>query len=173
MMRDAPDPMRCATKFFGFICAGAGLLAWAACATTPARTGRPVVARFYLESPANNATLATLPQSGVQIRIAPRPVFSEFDLTGVQIAQLELGRCLLFQLSPAAARDLYRLSVAQHGMRLVLFLNGAPFGARRLDAAINDGLIAIFVEQPESALPALAAGVQETCDEVARARRKA
>ncbi|QYM80515.1 hypothetical protein K0B96_07880 [Horticoccus luteus] len=150
----------------------AGLLALSGCASTPKPTASAVAARFYVELPSANATLATLPQSGVQIPIGPRPVFSEFDVTSAQVAQLELGRCLLFQLSPAAARDLYRLSVAHHGLRLVLFLNGAPFGARRLDSAIDDGMIAIFVEQPESALPALAAGVQETCAEVARARRK-
>lgn len=135
-------------------------------------TTAPVVARFYVETTSANAPVVTLPQSGVQLHIGARPVFSEYDIVRVNVAQVELGQCLLFQLTPAAARDLYRLSVAHHGLRLVVFLNGTAAGARRLEAPIDDGAIAIFVERPDAALPALAAGIEQTSTDVAKARRK-
>ena len=33
---------------------------------------------------------------------------------------MELGKCLMFQLTPAAARDFYRLTGSHQGRRLVL-----------------------------------------------------
>lgn len=133
----------------------------------------PVVARFYVESTGTGSPVVNLPQSGLTLHIAPRPVFSEYDIVRVDVAQVELGKCLLFQLTPSAARDLYRISVAHHGSRLVLFLNGVAVGARRMETAIDDGALAIFVEQPDGDLPAVVAGIRQVTEELAQARRKA
>jgi hypothetical protein len=114
-----------------------------------------VSARFYLESTRDGAGNATLPRSDVTISILPKPVITEFDVVSVEIAEVELGRCLKFQLTPAASRDLYRLTASRLGRRLVLFLNGQAVGARRIDEPIEDGALLIFVERPDEALPAL------------------
>jgi hypothetical protein len=61
------------------------------------------------------------------------------------------------QLSPAAARDLYRLSVAAPGRRLVLTVDDLILGARRIDQPLADGAVLMFVEIADERLPALAA----------------
>ncbi|MFZ9682752.1 MAG: hypothetical protein ACO3DQ_06060, partial [Cephaloticoccus sp.] len=92
----------------------------------------------------------------------PKPVLSEFDVAGVAEADVELGRCLAFRLTPGAARDLYRLSAAHLGSRLVLMINGQPVGARVLDRAIEGGVLFIFAELPDDALPALVQDLNRT-----------
>jgi hypothetical protein len=145
------------------------------CQSTPANqpAPAPLVARFYLETKPDEAGVPIrLPQSGVVIRIAPKPVFVEYDLVNAEIAQVELGRCLLLQLTPAAARDLYRLSVAANGRRLVLALNDAFLGARRIEPAMSDGVILVFIESPDEQLPELVARLKRTADDLARAAQK-
>lgn len=136
-------------------------LALAGCQSVP----QPVVserARFLLESESDQAVLVTLPQSGVQIAVLPKPVFTEYDIVNVEITRIELGDCLVFQLTAAAARDLERLTAANPGRRLVLTLSGVPFGARRIDKPLTRGTLFIFVEAPDVALPALAASLNES-----------
>lgn len=155
--------------------AGAWLLIGIALATlasschTPPRDYTPTAARFYLEAPAGQGAVATLPESGVRIPIGAKPVISEFDLVDAEIAQVELGPCLMFRLSPAAARDLYRLTAANQGRRLVLTLNNAAAGARRIDAPMGDGTILIFIEMPDDQLPALVRNLKITSEEFQRA----
>lgn len=122
----------------------------------------PAVARFYLETGRDGGASATLPRSEVTISILPKPVITEFDLTGVEIADVELGRCLMFQLTPAASRDLLRLTASHVGWRLVLLVNGQPLGARRIESAIHNGALLIFVEQSDDALPQLTERLRET-----------
>ena len=62
---------------------------------------------------------------------------------------MDLGSCLMLQLTPAASRELYLISMTHLGQRLVLFLNDVPVGARRVEQAIADGLVLIFLETPE------------------------
>lgn len=127
------------------------------------------VARFYLEAGEGEAGLDfTLPQSDVVVRVNPRPVLVEYDFLDVQIARVELGECLLFQLNGGAARDLYRLSAANQGRRLVLTINGQPLGARRLDQPIGDGVVMVFAETPDTALPELVQSLQKTAIRVQR-----
>lgn len=137
-------------------------LALAGCQSAP-----PAVvserARFLLESESDQAVLVILPQSGVQLAVLPKPVFTEYDIVQVEIARIELGDCLVFQLTPAAARDLARLTAENSGRRLVLTLSGVPFGARRIDKPLTRGTLFIYVEAPDVALPALAASLNETC----------
>ena len=125
--------------------------------------------RFFLESSDGEGLAAVLPKSGVSLRLNPKPVITEVDLAGADEAQVELGRCLLLHLTPAAGRDLYRLTVAHQGRRLALELDGVVIGARRIDGPIADGRIFIFVELSDEALPGL---VQELRATAAAIRRK-
>jgi hypothetical protein len=79
-----------------------------------------------------------------------------------------LGWCLVFQLTPTARRDFYRMSMAVHGRRLVLTLNGLPAGALRLDQVVSDGNLPIFAELPDSELPDLADRIRKTSELVAK-----
>jgi hypothetical protein len=148
------------------------LLMTSGCSTAPIAANQPTLARFFLESSNNEGVHVVLPQSETGITVAVKPVFSEFDITRVEIAQVELGKCLLFQLTPAAARDLYRLSASNSGHRLVLMVNGRAIGARRIEQPLNDGAIVIFVEAPDEALPELQAGLRKTALELQRRARK-
>jgi hypothetical protein len=138
-------------------------LALAGCQSTPPKPVAPELARFFLESADGQGELVTLPMSGVQISVQPKPVLTEYDIVNVELARVELGKCVMFQLTPAAARDLYRLTVANPGRRLVLTLGGVPFGARRIGPPIEHGTLLVFVETPDAALPALVISLKETC----------
>lgn len=132
---------------------------WACCggcqsASAP-KDYTPTSARFFLESGSGDGTPVMLPQSGVRLALNSKPVITEGDIVNVELVQVDLGKCLLVQLTPTATRDFYRLSVAHQGRRLVLLVNGAPLGARRIDGVITNGAIFVFVEVPESELPAL------------------
>jgi len=139
-----------------------------ACETAPHRDYAPTTARFFLESANGEGGRVTLPQSGVRIAVAPKPVFTEFDVVNVEIAEVELGKCLMFQLTPAAARDLYRLTGANQGRRLVLTLNGVARGARRIDRPFDGGTILVFVETPDEKLPALVENLRKTAADLQR-----
>jgi hypothetical protein len=128
----------------------------------PALTYTPTYARFFIEFGEEGATTVVLPRSGVKVAINPKPVFTENDVSGVELIQVDLGRCLMFQFTPAAARDLYRLSASNQGRRLVLMLNGVAVGARRLDGALAEGTVLTFVEVPDGELPALVENMKKS-----------
>ena len=143
------------------------------CQTAKAPADQPLVARFYLETrPGEPGVPVRLPVSGVGITVGAKPVLVEYDLVNATVAHVDLGACLKLQFTPAAARDLYRLSIAGMGRRLVLFLNDEPFGARRIDQAIADGLLLVFVEQPDAKLPALVDRLNRTAAGIADAAKK-
>ncbi|MBI4622516.1 MAG: hypothetical protein HY736_04740 [Verrucomicrobia bacterium] len=121
----------------------------------PARDYRPTWARFFLESGDESGTEIVLPQSRVRLVVNAKPVLTEGDIVAVELAQVDLGRCLMFQLTPAAVRDFYRLSGSNQGRRLVLLLNDSPVGARRVDGPVTDGVVFVFVEIPDAELPKL------------------
>lgn len=134
----------------------------------------PLVARLYLEARSGEPGVAVeLPQSGVTLNVSPKPVVVEYDIANAEVAQVELGRCLLLQLNAAAARDLYRFSVGAVGRRLVLALNDQFVGARRIEHAMADGNILIFIEVPEGELPPLVERLKRTAVDLAEAARKA
>jgi preprotein translocase subunit SecD len=137
-------------------------LALAGCQSAVRQESAPVRARFYLESADAATGQVTLPQSSVHISVQPKPVFTEFDLVHVEIARVELGPCLEFRFTRAAARDLYRLTVANQGRRLVLVVDGAPVGAQRTDQPLDHGVVRVFAEMPDSALPALVTSLNKT-----------
>lgn len=122
--------------------------------TSKPKDYKPTWARFFLES-RGEGTPILLPQSGVRLTVNSKPVISEGDIVNVDLVQVELGRALMFTLTNSAARDLYRLSASNQGRRLVVVVNGDPLGARRIDGVIGDGIVYVFVEVPESAMPAL------------------
>ena len=62
-----------------------------------------IVPRFYLEAGADAAgTPLTLPRSGVQLKVNAKPVITEGDVQNVELVQVDLGRCLRFELVPGA-----------------------------------------------------------------------
>lgn len=140
--------------FFALLSAG--------CQTTEKKDYIPTLARFFLEEADVRAVSVSLPQSGVRVAIGPKPVFTEGDVVNVELAQVELGKCLMFQLTPAAARDLYRVSGSNQGRRLVLFLNNVAVGARRMESPLSEGRVFVFVELEDSALPALVENLKKT-----------
>lgn len=131
--------------------------------TQPATSDGTVWARFHLESAPDVGGLPlALPQSGSRIAVNPKPVITEGDVVNVELVQVDLGKCLMFQLTPSAARDFYRLSGTHQGRRLVLMINDVAVGARRIDGAMADGVVYIFVETPDDELPQLAARLKKS-----------
>jgi hypothetical protein len=118
--------------------------------------------RFYLESLEPGAQTETLPQSGVQIGVRSQPLLTEADVKNVEIGQLDLGQCLLFQLTPDASAALNRVAIASRGRRLVLTVNDVALGAKRIDAPIGANPLAVFVEVPDAYLPRLLAMLKPT-----------
>ncbi|MBL9188656.1 MAG: hypothetical protein JNK23_14335 [Opitutaceae bacterium] len=142
--------------------AGAAL-AFSSCSSTPKpRDYTPVAVRFHLESSSADGTPANLPQSGVSVLLNPKPVLTEGDIVNVDLVQVDLGRCLLFQLTPAATRDFYRLSVTHQGRRIVLLLDGVTAGARLIDGPITNGAVFMFIERPDEVLPALVENLKKS-----------
>ncbi len=143
------------------------------CQTTdPSPLDQPLVARFFMEvRPGTPGVAVQLPVSKVALNINPKPVLVEYDIVNVEFAKVDLGWCLFFQFSSAAARDLYRLSAANLGGRLVLTLNDTPIGARRLDQAIADGGLFIFLELPNEELPPIAERLKRTSAAIAKKGR--
>jgi len=133
------------------------------CASPAPASYQPVATRFYLESrPGEVASTVTLPRSGVAIPVNGGPVLLESDIAHVDLVQVDLGRCLLVQLKPAAARDLQRMAYAAAGRRLVLVVDGRPLGARRVDPSLADGNLMIFVELADERLPDLVRRLRQT-----------
>lgn len=143
-------------------------LSFGGCQSTPEEDYEPVIAEFYVEVPpqVSGATTAQLPRSGVQIVISPRPVLGEADLRNVELVKVDLGLCLLFEFVPDSARDLLRLTAANLGRRLVVTLNGKPFGARLIDGPIQTGQLYMFVELPDDELTETAVNLKRTAHEV-------
>jgi preprotein translocase subunit SecD len=157
-------------KLFQIVGAGVAL-ALAGCETlrAPARDYTPTLARFFLETTDAGASTVVLPVSGVRVAIGDKPVFAENDIVDVDVAKVELGQCLLFHLTPSAARDLYRFSGSNQGRRLVLVLNNVPVGARRIESPISDGAVFVFAEVSDAELGVLAVNLKKTSAELQRA----
>jgi len=122
--------------------------------------------RFYLESSASGTSgdigkTLTLPQSGLSYNVRGEPIFTEVDITNVQLVRVASGdHALLFHLNEPAARKLYRISVADKGKVIIFEYGGRPLGARQLDGAISDGRYFTFVELPYPELEQLVMEMQ-------------
>jgi hypothetical protein len=130
--------------------------------STKPRDYKPMWARFFLEAGSGEGTAVVLPLSGVHVTVNSKPVITEGDITDVQLVQVELGKALMFQLTATASRDFYRLSGTHQGRRIVLVVDGEPLGARRIDGAIMNGVVFVFAEIPESAMPALVENLKKS-----------
>lgn len=134
------------------------VLVFASCRSlAPVRHAPAARIAFRVESAAPGGRTLVLPESGVRVRVAPAPLLTGADIAGVGLSPGELGTSLLFRLTPSGVRALTREEPRAAGRRLVLTLNGAPLGARRIDGALRGRTVSIFVEQPETELPALVA----------------
>jgi hypothetical protein len=141
----------------------AGVWCSGGCQSTAApKDYTPTAARFFLESASGDGTPLTLPHSSVHVTVNSKPVIVEGDIINVELIQVDLGKCLLFQLTPTAARDFYRMSVSHHGRRLVLIIDNVALGARRIDGAITNGALMVFVELPDAALPKLVENLKKS-----------
>jgi len=142
------------------------------CATTKPVDYTPTQARFFLESADANAPTVKLPRSGVVIAVSSKAVITEGDIINAEVVQVELGRCLLLQVTPTAARDLYRLTGANQGRRLVLTLNDVALGARQIDRPFDEGAVMIFVELSDAELATLAVDLKRTSAELQKAIKR-
>lgn len=144
-------------------CLLAGLFV-AGCQTKPPDPmNSPLEARFFLEARRGDAGVRVqLPISQVTLTLAPKPVLVESDIVDVQVAKMELGWGLILRLTPAAGRDLYRLTAANLGRRLVMTFNDTAIAALSLDRPMTEGAIVIFPEVPAEDLPPLAERIKRT-----------
>jgi hypothetical protein len=151
------------TRFAQLIASGAAVIVGlAGCGTPGARDFTPTQARMFLESTDASAPTVKLPKSGVMINVSSKAIITEGDIVNAEVVQVELGKCLLLQVTPAAARDLYRFTVLNQGQRLVLTLNGVALGARRIDGPFTEGTIMIFVEMNDAELATLVHDLKRT-----------
>jgi hypothetical protein len=141
-----------------------GVAMLAGCQSADSAKEKPtLLPRFFLEAGTDVAgTPLVLPHSGVNIRVNSKPVITEGDVLDAELVQVDLGKCLMFRLTPSALRDFYRLSGSHQGRRLVLVVNDNPLGARRIDGAIADGVIFIFVEMNDELLPEFVAKLKQS-----------
>ena len=146
----------------------AALVLAAGCQSIAERDFEPVVPQFLLETPlqVRSATAVELPRSGVQIVVAAAPVLSESDVRNVELVKVDLGLCVMFEFTPEGTRALMRISAANLGRRLVVTLNGRPFGARMLDGPIIDGRLLTFVELPDDELSETVVNLKRTAQEI-------
>jgi len=147
-----------------------GLALLSGCQTTPPDPmNEPLVARFYLETrPGEAGVPLELPISKVRVAVNPKPVFVETDIVGAELVRVKIGWCMLVKFSPAAGRDLYRLSVDSGGRRLVLTFNDNPAGARRIDELMEQGALLTFVEVDDVNLPPLVERLNRTSADLAK-----
>jgi hypothetical protein len=145
-------------------------LLMAGCQSTPEEKNYvTTLARFFLETPSDRSVAVTLPQSGVQVAVGSKPVFTEGDIVNVELMQVDLGKCLMFQLTPSAARDLYRVTASNQGKRLVLVINDVAVGARHIERPLLEGALLVFVELPDASLPTLVENLKKTSGTLQRA----
>lgn len=135
---------------------------------TPKKDYDLTIARFYMETNPQQgyAENMMLPLSREVVPVSPSAVITEVDIVAVDLVQVDLGLCMNFKVTPAAARDLYRLSVSNLGRRLVLTLNGTPYGVRQMNLPLSSGEIMIFAELSDEDLEAMVVNLQETTVDV-------
>lgn len=121
-------------------------------------------ARFLMESRTTDgySAMVTMPVSRVRVPVEGKAIVSEFDYQSIELAEIDLGKCLLFTLRPPAARAFYQISAGNQGKRLVLVVNGEPLGVRSISGPIADGRIFVFLEADDDRLHELATKLKET-----------
>ncbi len=165
--------MPCHGRFFRRILLFLGLAFLSGCQTTPPDPmNDPLVARLYLEArPGEAGVQVQLPVSKLGITVNPKPVFVETDIIDSELIRVDLGWCMLIRFTPAAARDLYRLTAGNIGRRLVLTFNDQPAAARRIDQVMAEGGLLIFVEVNDVNLPPLVERLKRTSADIAKRQK--
>ena len=103
-----------------------------------------------------------LPVSGTRIALEKEPVVNEFDIVNVELVKVDMGLALLIQTNERGARALYRATVTNMGGRIVLTVNNNAIGARRVDAAIQDGKFYTFIEISDEEIGQLVLDIKAT-----------
>lgn len=120
----------------------------------------PTIASFHLEADSflNEGSVESvqLPISGISSNIAREAVFNQNDIESVEIAQLDLGKCLKFNFKPEAKEKLTALAETPDKETLYLLVNKKPMGFRTLEGPLEDDSLCMFVETPEKNLVSLA-----------------
>lgn len=121
--------------------------------------------RFLLEAgPGEAGVMVRLPRSGTMITVIPKVLFTEFDVTSVEVMESELGRVMLFQFTPAAGRDLYRQTATRQGLRIITTVNGQALGAVRLERPISQGYVLTHIESDPADFEKLAESIRLTSE---------
>ena len=100
---------------------------------------------------AMNVVTVKLQKSNSLVEVYSEPLIDEFEISNVELVQVDKGFALLFILSEKGARDLPS-SVTHIGSRVALCINSNVIGQRYIDGAINDGKFYTFVELPQEVL---------------------
>jgi hypothetical protein len=146
-----------------------GLLLLSGCTTPPDPMDDPLLTRFFLEARTGEKGIAVqLPVSRIRLVIDPKPVFVETDIVDAALMRVDVGWCLMVQFTPAAARDLYRMSVNNIGRRLLISFNDQPGGVRRIDQAMPEGALLMFIEVDDVNLPPLVERLKRTSAKLAK-----
>lgn len=130
----------------------------------------PYLTRIYLEESANlpesRIREMVLPISGTRVTVGAKAKFFEWDIQRAVHFETDLGRAVMFMFTSAAAEELYRQTVANQGKTLILTVNGLPVGGRYIDAPIQDGRLAFFLEIDSEEIPEVVERIQETSDRI-------
>lgn len=137
---------------------------FAGCSSNPKKKDYPVtVARFMVETTGDEVGVPVrLPVSGSVVRISPRAMITEYDITYAELLESDLGPCVMFQLSQQAGRDLYRISATNQGNRLVTTVNGRPLAAYRMDRPMGEGMIISYLEVPAAEMAEMVKNINKT-----------
>jgi len=139
------------------------VLLLAGCMSEPDPLKEPLVARLFLEAGMGEPGMRVqLPQSQNVVVINPHPVFTEIDIADADLVRTDGGWCLQLRFTPAAARDLQRLTATRMGRQLLLAFNDQAAGLRRIDRIEAAGTLLIFVEVDDVNLPPLVARLKRT-----------
>lgn len=104
-----------------------------------------------------------MPESGLSYYVRPQPLFTEANITNLQLARVQSGDlCWIFHLDEPATRELYRRSVADAGRQIIIMVNNTPVAARHLDGALADGRLYTFSELPDDEMEALTVDLQNS-----------
>jgi hypothetical protein len=135
----------------------------AGCFSSKKDKGPTVVVRFMIEATERESGgTVRLPRSGTVISVAPKSLFTEYDVENCDVAENELGKCLVFRFTSQAGRDLYRMTATNQGKRLITVINGVALGAKRIESPFSDGYVVTYVEVEDAELETMAKDITRT-----------
>lgn len=106
-----------------------------------------------------------LPQSHLVYVVDAQPILWEGHFTNAELLQVEEGLCVLLQCNAAGTRELYRQTASNQGGRLILLVNEEPMGARYVESPLGDGNLVLFVELPDSEIPAFVSDLKHSLNQ--------